>query len=89
MQSRTSSSISTSVFSRALIDYKYTIIKLVVLILNLLKSSIQEQDTAIIVTHKPSLLTIVDKIIVVNNGQIAMYGPKNEILSKLNQTRQN
>lgn len=39
--------------------------------------------TTIVITHKPSILTIVDRIIVMDNGQIVMDGPKDEILAKL------
>lgn len=47
-----------------------------------LKSAIQN-STAMIITHKPAILDIVDRIIVMDNGGIAMDGPKPEILAKL------
>jgi ATP-binding cassette, subfamily C, bacterial LapB len=52
-------------------------------VLKILSTTIKEEDTVIIVTHKPSILTIVDKIMVLNAGKIAMFGNKNEILAKL------
>lgn len=55
-------------------------------VLKILSSTIKEEDTVIIVTHKPSILAIVDKIMVLNAGKIAMFGNKNEILSKLQST---
>ena len=39
--------------------------------------------TTIIITHKPTILEIVDRIIVMDNGKIAMDGPKDEILARL------
>lgn len=47
-----------------------------------LKTLIQDR-TAIIITHKPAILEIVDRIIVMDNGSIAMDGPKQEIFAKL------
>ncbi len=39
--------------------------------------------TTIIITHKPTVLESVDRIIVMDNGRIAMDGPKDEILARL------
>lgn len=39
--------------------------------------------TTIMVTHKPSLLTSVDKVLVLKDGQVAMFGPRDEIFSAL------
>ena len=39
--------------------------------------------TSIIVSHKPSLLATVDKILMLNNGQVALYGPKDEVIKKM------
>ncbi len=50
-----------------------------------LKSMIQDR-TAVIITHKPAILDIVDRIIVMDNGNVAMDGPKHEILAKLGGT---
>lgn len=57
-------------------------------ILKILLTSIKKEDTAIIVTHKPSILAIVDKILVLNDGKIVMFGNKNDVLSKL-QSKEN
>ncbi|MBC2704939.1 type I secretion system permease/ATPase [Desulfobacula sp.] len=38
--------------------------------------------TCIMVTHKPSLLQSMDKILVLQNGSIAMFGPKDEVFAK-------
>lgn len=42
-------------------------------------------STIIVIAHRPSLLKIVDKIVVLNQGQIQFSGPRDEILSKINQ----
>ena len=39
--------------------------------------------TTIIVTHKPSLLNTVDKVLMLQDGQIANFGPKAEVFSRL------
>jgi ATP-binding cassette subfamily C protein LapB len=39
--------------------------------------------SVIMATHRPALLRIVDRLIVVSNGAIAMDGPKNEVLAQL------
>jgi PrtD family type I secretion system ABC transporter len=39
--------------------------------------------TTLIVSHKPSLLATVDKILMLNNGQVALYGPRDEIIKKM------
>lgn len=38
-----------------------------------------DNKTLVIVTHKTSLLHLVDRVIIVENGQIAFDGPKNEV----------
>lgn len=39
--------------------------------------------TVIIITHKPSILAIVDRLLVMDDGAVVMDGPKDEILAKL------
>ncbi|MFO7883887.1 MAG: type I secretion system permease/ATPase [Desulfobacteraceae bacterium] len=39
--------------------------------------------TCVMVTHKPSLLQSMDSILVMQNGAVAMLGPKNEVFAKL------
>jgi ATP-binding cassette subfamily C protein LapB len=46
-------------------------------------STIKPTDTVIIVTHKPTMLATVNKVIVMNNGQVAIAGSKEEVLAKL------
>ena len=49
--------------------------------------SIMQNSTMLIVTHRMPLLNLVDRIIVMNEGQIVEDGPKEEIIKKLNQPR--
>jgi len=39
--------------------------------------------TCIMVSHKPQLLHAMDKVLVINAGQVAMFGPKDEVFAKL------
>ncbi len=41
------------------------------------------EKTTIVITHKPTILAIVDRIIVMKNGSIVMDGPREAILAKL------
>jgi len=50
-------------------------------ITNLRKST--HKKTTIVITHKPSILDIVDRILVMDNGKIVMDGPKEKVLAKL------
>ena len=43
----------------------------------------QRGATVIIISHRPALLSSVDKILVMNQGQIVKVGPRNQILSEL------
>ena len=43
----------------------------------------QTGATLLLVTHKPGILSIVDNIMVMQAGQIAMSGPRDEVLAKL------
>ena len=52
--------------------------------LSVLNEEIQAKKTLIVVTHKPSLLPLVDRIIVVAGNQIVLDGPRDIILARLN-----
>lgn len=43
----------------------------------------QQGTTLIVVSHKPSLLAGVDKILMLKNGQLAMFGPRDAVFKKL------
>ena len=46
-----------------------------------------EGKTTILITHKGSMLTLVDKLILIDRGRLVAYGPKDEVIAKL-QARQ-
>lgn len=48
-----------------------------------LQAAMQPAHTALIVTHKPALLRLVDRIIVMTPSGIAMDGPRDEVLRQL------
>lgn len=52
-----------------------------------LKDAIQPTDTLVLVTHKTEMLDLVDRLIVVYNHQIALDGPKQDVLRQLHNTR--
>ncbi len=39
--------------------------------------------TTVIVTHKPSLLAHVDKVLILKNGQVAAFGPREDVFKQL------
>ncbi len=41
--------------------------------------------TIVMIAHRPSVLAQVDKILVLKDGMVNMFGPRDEILAKLNQ----
>lgn len=43
----------------------------------------QVKSTVVLVTHKPAVLSIMDNIMVMQDGLVAMCGPRQEILAKL------
>jgi len=54
------------------------------LIINALKRfKASGKTTCIIVTHKPSLLQCVENIVVLRNGKVEMFGPKEAVFAKL------
>jgi ATP-binding cassette subfamily C protein LapB len=48
-----------------------------------LRQALRPQDTLILVTHKPEMLVLVDRLIVVANQQIVLDGPKDQVIQKL------
>lgn len=49
--------------------------------------SLTEGRTTILITHKGSMLTLVDKLILIDRGRLVAFGPKDEVIRKL-QARQ-
>lgn len=54
------------------------------LILKAIQDQLAPQSTLIMVTHKPNLLALVDRIVVMTPKGIVMDGPKDDVLKKLN-----
>lgn len=52
-----------------------------------LGAAMQPHDTLVLVTHKPELLQLVDRVIVVAKHQVVMDGPRDEVLAKLKQAQ--
>ncbi len=48
---------------------------------------ITEDKTVLLITHKGAMLSIVNKLILVDRGRLVAYGPKDEVIQKL-QSRQ-
>ena len=42
-----------------------------------------EQKTMVLITHKSTMLELIDRLIVVNEGQIVADGPKDQIIKML------
>lgn len=53
--------------------------------LSVLRQEAQNGKTLVVVTHKPSLLSLVNRIIVVAANQIMMDGPRDAVLAQLQQ----
>jgi ATP-binding cassette subfamily C protein LapB len=51
-------------------------------IIDHMKHSIKDK-TFIVVTHKPSILKLVDRILVVDAGRIILDGPKDKVLAQI------
>lgn len=45
--------------------------------------TLTEGKTTILITHKGSMLELVDKLILVDRGRLVAYGPKDEVIRKL------
>jgi len=39
--------------------------------------------TTVLITHRPNILTLVDKVMVLTDGKIAVYGPKDKVLEAM------
>ncbi|WAX71101.1 type I secretion system permease/ATPase [Gallibacterium anatis] len=47
-----------------------------------------QNRTLVVVTHRPQVLQLVDRVIVVDNGKVVMDGPKDAVLKRLAQPQQ-
>lgn len=48
-----------------------------------LRQTLTARDTLVLVTHKPEMLQLADRILVINGGIIQMDGPKDAVLARL------
>jgi ABC-type protease/lipase transport system fused ATPase/permease subunit len=53
------------------------------LFIELLKALKAAGSTVIVVTHKSSPLSVIDKILFMNDGRMQMWGPREDVLAKL------
>lgn len=60
-------------------------LKSIFIILNALK---KEKTTTIVVTDRINLLLSMDKMLVIREGQVAMYGPSKEVITQLSNKQQ-
>ena len=44
--------------------------------------------TVILVTHRQNVLTHVDKLLLLNDGKLAVYGPRDQVIAHLHQAQQ-
>jgi ATP-binding cassette subfamily C protein LapB len=52
-------------------------------IVQALKASVQQNDTLVLVTHKPEMLELCDRVIVISEHQIVLDGPRQVVLERL------
>jgi ATP-binding cassette subfamily C protein EexD len=45
----------------------------------------QKQTTIIIITHRNNVLANVDKLLILNDGLVSVYGPKDQVIAHLQQ----
>jgi ATP-binding cassette subfamily C protein LapB len=56
--------------------------------LNALRSPQLASSTLVLVTHKPSMLAVVSRVLVMSRGQIVMDGPRDAVLAQLGKKSQ-
>jgi ATP-binding cassette subfamily C protein LapB len=56
-------------------------------IIGALAKAMHVEDVLVVVTHKPELLRLVNRIIVIANHQIVMDGPRDAVLQRLSAGR--
>ena len=52
-------------------------------LLNTLVALRKRKSTTIIIAHRPNILQLVDKILVMRDGKVAAFGSRDEILAKV------
>jgi PrtD family type I secretion system ABC transporter len=49
----------------------------------------EQKTTCVVITHTMSLLDVANKVLMLDNGMVGLFGPKNEVLEKLAKARTN
>jgi ATP-binding cassette subfamily C protein len=49
-------------------------------LLNAIRAAKQEGATVVLIAHRPSLVTVVDRLLVLNDGVVERYGPRADVL---------
>jgi ATP-binding cassette subfamily C protein len=57
-------------------------------LLTAIETARQERTIVIVISHKPSVMSVADKVMVLRDGSIDMYGPRDEILREVSPRRQ-
>jgi len=52
-------------------------------VLSTLKKTLKSSDTLILVTHKPEMLELVNRIVIIANHQVVLDGSKEEVMQKI------
>ncbi len=55
---------------------------------NALQNMKRNKVTVILVTHRQNVLVLVDKLLVLNEGKLALYGPRDQVIAHLKQAQQ-
>jgi len=55
---------------------------------NALQRLKQKQVTVIVITHRNNILAHVEKLLILNEGQISLYGPRDQVIAHLQQANQ-
>ncbi|MDH3581694.1 MAG: type I secretion system permease/ATPase [Hyphomicrobiales bacterium] len=58
------------------------------MLLQRLKTAFRPDQTVIITTHRSSMLNLVNRVIVIDQGQVVLDGPKDEVMKQLTAGRQ-
>jgi len=56
-------------------------------LLDALKNLKAARVTALVITHRPAMTDLVDKVLVIRDGSAVLYGPKDDVLPKLGVAR--
>lgn len=55
---------------------------------NALQNLKQKQVTVILITHRQNILSKVDKLLILNEGQLALFGPRDQVIAHLQKQTQ-